>query len=95
MLFGILLVLIFPRNWGTMITCTIALGFGVSTNSRWYLSFNEVYLYRTNLFLTIALNLPVVFLANIAGANFLMFVKNFNQDPFTLHYVFLELFLVY
>ncbi|WP_283271661.1 hypothetical protein [Spiroplasma sp. SV19] len=87
MFFGILLVLILPRNWGAMITCTIAFGFGVSTNSIWYLSFNEVYLYRTNPFLTIALNLPVVFLANMAGANFLMFVKNFNQNPLILHYV--------
>ncbi|WP_241969944.1 hypothetical protein [Spiroplasma poulsonii] len=76
-----------PHNWGAIIICTIAFGFGVSTNSIWYLSFNEVYLYQTNPFLTIALNLPVVFLANMAGANFLMFVKNFNQNPLTLHYV--------
>ncbi|WP_425380185.1 hypothetical protein [Spiroplasma endosymbiont of Stenodema calcarata] len=78
MLFEILLVLILPRNLEAMIICTIAFAFGVSTNSIWYLSFNEVYLYRTNSFLTIALNLPVVFLANMAGANLLMFARNFN-----------------
>ncbi|WP_426548950.1 hypothetical protein [Spiroplasma endosymbiont of Glossina fuscipes fuscipes] len=83
---GILLVLILPRNWEAMIVCTLAFGFGVSTNSIWYLTFNEVYLFRTNPFLTIALNLSVVLLANMAGANFLMFVKNFSQNPLTLHY---------
>ncbi|WP_231918054.1 hypothetical protein [Spiroplasma sp. TU-14] len=87
MFLGILLVLILPRNWEAMIACTLAFGFGVSTNSIWYLTFNEVYLFRTNPFLTIALNLPVVLLANMAGANFLMFVKNFSQNPLTLHYV--------
>ncbi|WP_101519254.1 hypothetical protein [Spiroplasma melliferum] len=87
MFLGILLVFILPQNWSAMIFCTIVFGFGVSTNSLWYLSFNEIYLYRTNPFATVTLNLPIVIIANMVGANVLMFVKNFNKGELTSHYI--------
>ncbi|UZQ29638.1 MAG: hypothetical protein OHM56_10820 [Spiroplasma phoeniceum] len=70
-----------------MIICTITFGFGVSTNSLWYLSFNEIYFYRTNPFATVTLNLPIVVVANMTGANVLMFVKNFNNSELIFHYI--------
>ncbi|AHF58194.1 hypothetical protein [Spiroplasma eriocheiris] len=90
---GIILALAIPHNQTIFIICALCFGIGIASNSIWYLCFNEVYLYRTNSFLTVALLFPVVIIANFTGLNILNFLKSVNKNYEVDYYILFGLIL--
>ncbi|WP_368486122.1 hypothetical protein [Spiroplasma sp. DGKH1] len=92
---GIIVALSAPHQQVTFIICALLFGIAIASNSIWYLCFNEVYLYRSNSFLTVSLLFPVVIIANLSGANLLNFVKSIAQNQTLDYYLVFSLMLIF
>ncbi|AGM25723.1 hypothetical protein SSYRP_v1c01270 [Spiroplasma syrphidicola EA-1] len=90
---AIISLLVFPKNLGALIFAALAFGFGISTNSLWFLFFNEQFLQQSNPFLTSASVLPAVGLAGMTGNSIFLGLKGTITNQTTFHSVVFSIML--
>ncbi|AGM24693.1 MFS transporter [Spiroplasma chrysopicola] len=91
---AIIILLIFPKNLGALIFAALAFGFGISTNSLWFLFFNEQFLEQSNPFLTSASVLPAVGLAGVTGNSIFLGLKVVITNDAFFHLIIFSVMLV-